>query len=74
VLLIFAAISGPSGSRATGGLANPAIDESILGLLTILLVPLQLLAHPLAARGFSQKWSVEVERGGSAGPHAPQTA
>ena len=75
VLLIFAAISGPEWfARDQEGFANPAIDESILGLLTILLVPLQLLLILFAARGFSQKWSVEVERGGSAGPRAPQTA
>jgi hypothetical protein len=75
VLLIFAAISGPEWfARDQEGFANPAIDEGILGLLTIVLVPLQLLLILFAARGFSQKWSVEVERGGSAGPHTPQPA
>jgi hypothetical protein len=74
VLLIFAAISGPQWfARDREGFADPAIDESILGLLTILLVPLQLMLIVFAARGFSQKWSVEVERGGP-GPHAPQPA
>ncbi len=74
VLLIFAAISGPQWfARDKDGFADPALDESILGLLTILLVPLQLILILFAARGFSQKWSVEVERGGP-GPHAPQPA
>ena len=74
VLLIFAAISGPQWfARDKDGFADPALDESILGLLTILLVPLQLVLILFAARGFSQKWSVEVERGGP-GPHAPQPA
>jgi hypothetical protein len=75
VLLIFAAISGPEWfARDRGGFSNPALDESILGLLTILLVPLQLLLILSAARGFSQRWSVEVERSASGGPHAPQPA
>jgi lysylphosphatidylglycerol synthetase-like protein (DUF2156 family) len=71
VLLIFAAISGPQWfARDRDGFANPLLDESILGLLTILLVPLQLLLILFAARGFSQKWSVEVERGAGPDPHA----
>ncbi len=75
VLLIFAAISGPQWfARDRQGFTNPALDESILGLLTVLLVPLQLMLIVFAARGFSQKWSVEVERGSGAGPHAPLPA
>jgi len=76
VLLIFAAISGPEWfARDRDGFANPPLDESILGLLTIILVPLQLLLILFAARGFAQKWSVEVERGAAGGgPHAPQPA
>jgi hypothetical protein len=75
VLLIFAAISGPQWfARDKNGFANPALDESILGLLTVVLVPLQLLLIVFAARGFSQKWSVEVEHSAGPGPHAPQPA
>ncbi len=76
VLLIFAAISGPQWfARDKDGFADPALDESILGLPTLALVPLQVLLIVFAARGFTQKWSVEVERsppGG--GPHAAQPA
>jgi lysylphosphatidylglycerol synthetase-like protein (DUF2156 family) len=75
VLLIFAAISGPEWfARDRDGFSNPLIDESLLGALTVLLVPLQLILIVFAARGFSQKWSVEVERGAGPGPHAPQPA
>jgi len=75
VLLIFAAISGPEWfARDRSGFANPLLDESILGVLTVLLVPLQLLLILFAARGFSQHWSVEVERGAGGPPHAPQPA
>jgi lysylphosphatidylglycerol synthetase-like protein (DUF2156 family) len=75
VLLIFAAISGPQWfARDKSGFANPMLDESILGALTVVLVPLQLLLIVFAARGFSQKWSVEIEHSSGPGPHAPQPA
>jgi hypothetical protein len=63
VLLIFCAISGPEWfARDRAGFEDPLLDESIVGILTIALVPLQVLLIIVAARGFSQKWSVEVER------------
>lgn len=63
ILLIFSAISGPQWfSRDKPGFEAPLLDESIVGVLTIVLVPLQILLIVVAARGFSQKWSVEVER------------
>ena len=75
VLLIFSAISGPQWfARDKDGFADPTLDESILGLLTILVVPLQLILILFAARGFSQKWSVEVEHAVGRGPQAPQPA
>jgi lysylphosphatidylglycerol synthetase-like protein (DUF2156 family) len=75
VLLIFAAISGPQWlARDKDGFENPMLDESLLAMLTILLVPLQVLLIVFAARGFSQKWSVEVEHPAGAGPRAPQPA
>jgi lysylphosphatidylglycerol synthetase-like protein (DUF2156 family) len=75
VLLIFAAISGPQWfARDKNGFSDPALDESILGLLTVVLVPLQLMLIVFAARGFSQKWSVEIEHSTSPSPHAPQPA
>ena len=63
ILLIFCAISGPQWfSRDKAGFEDPLLDESIVGILTIVLVPLQVLLIIVAARGFSQKWSIEVER------------
>ncbi len=62
LLLIFCAISGPEWfARDRAGFEDPLLDESIVGILTIALVPLQILLIIVAARGFSQKWSVEVE-------------
>ncbi len=68
ILLIFCAISGAQWfARDKPGFDDPLLSASIVGVLTLVLVPLQLLLIAAAARGFSQKWSVEVERsaGGS---------
>jgi presenilin-like A22 family membrane protease len=63
VLLIFAAVSGPAWfDRDKTGLTSPPLDASILGLLSLLLVPIQILLIAFAMRGFQQAWNVEVER------------
>ena len=63
VLLIFAAVAAPEWfARDKDGFTDPPIDEGMLGLLTLLLVPIQMLVIAFAARGFAQKWNVEVER------------
>jgi hypothetical protein len=62
VLLIFAAVSAPEWfDRDKAGFTDPALDESILGLLTALLVPVQLLLIAFSMSGFRQAWNVEVE-------------
>ena len=63
VLLIFAAVSAPAWfDRDKPGFTDPAIDEGILGLLTALLVPIQMLLIAFAMSGFRQAWNVEVEQ------------
>ena len=63
ILLIFAAVSAPEWfDRDKEGFTNPTLDESILGLLTYILVPVQILLIGFAMRGFQQAWNVEVER------------
>ena len=63
VLLIFAAVSGPAWfDRDKTGLTDPTLDEDILGLLSLILVPVQILLIAFAMRGFQQAWNVEVER------------
>jgi lysylphosphatidylglycerol synthetase-like protein (DUF2156 family) len=63
--VLFAVVAGVSApawfDRAKDGFDNPALDPSILGLLTVILVPVQLLLLAFAMRGFTQKWNVEVE-------------
>ena len=63
VMLIFAAIAGPAWfERDKEGLADPALDASLLGLVTLLIVPVQALLIVAAMQGFRQAWNVEVER------------
>jgi hypothetical protein len=63
ILLIFAAVSAPAWfDRDKAGFTSPLLDESLIGLLTFLLVPLQLLLCAFAMRGFAQAWNVEAER------------
>jgi hypothetical protein len=63
ILLIFAAIAGPEWfARDKEGFTNPPLDEGVLGLITLLLIPVQLLLIAFAMRGFQQEWHVEVER------------
>jgi hypothetical protein len=63
ILLIFAAVSAPAWfDRDKTGFTDPALDEGILGLLSALLVPVQLLLIAFAMSGFRQGWNVEVER------------
>jgi hypothetical protein len=63
ILLIFAAIAGPEWFvRDKTGFTNPPLNENILGLVTLLLVPVQFLLIVFSMRGFTQDWHVEVER------------
>src|SRR5256714_10384384 len=63
ILLIFAAIAGPEWfSRDKTGYSNPPLDENILGLITLLLIPVSVLLIGFAMRGLQQEWNVEVER------------
>jgi TRAP-type C4-dicarboxylate transport system permease small subunit len=63
VMLIFAAIAGPQWfERDKEGFAQPALDASVLGLVTLLLVPVQALLILASMQAFRQAWNVEVER------------
>jgi hypothetical protein len=63
VLLIFAAVSVPGWfARDKPGFEDPALASDVVGILTALLIPLQLLLIGFAMRGFQQAWNVEVER------------
>ncbi len=50
--------------RDKAGFDDPALEPGIIGLLTLILIPVQLLLIAFALRGFNQEWNVEVEVGG----------
>jgi hypothetical protein len=63
ILLIFAAVAAPGWfDRDKPGFAEPTLDEGVLGLVTALIVPVQILLIAFAMSGFRQAWNVEVER------------
>lgn len=85
ILAIFAAIAAPDWfARSKDGLDSPALPEDLLGLLSIVVVGVQILLVAVSMIGFSQNWHVEEERpvggrsmhgeGGDRGSPAPAPA
>ncbi|MDX6668758.1 MAG: hypothetical protein QOK04_2138 [Solirubrobacteraceae bacterium] len=79
ILGIFAAIAGPAWfDRDKTGFSDPALPAGALGLITLLIVPVQILLIAFAMRGFQQEWNVEIEvpKGETyrPGEHQPHTA
>jgi hypothetical protein len=63
ILAIFAAVSAPGWfARSKQGLTPPPLPDDLIGLLVILVVPVQLLLIAAAMIGFNQNWHVEEER------------
>jgi presenilin-like A22 family membrane protease len=63
LLGIFALVAGPSWfDRDKSGFIQPTLNAGLLGLLTLLIVPVQILLVAFAMRGFNQGWNVELER------------
>jgi hypothetical protein len=59
---VVAAVAGPAWfDRDKAGFDDPALDPAILGLLTLIIVPVQVLLIAFAMRGFQQQWNVEIE-------------
>ena len=62
LLLVVAAIAGPAWfDRDNSGYEDSTIPAGLLGILTLIVVPVQFLLILFAMRGFSQQWNVEVE-------------
>ncbi len=63
ILAIFAAIAAPHWfARSKEGLSPPPLPDDLLGLLTLILIPVQFLLIAVAMIGFNQNWHVEEER------------
>jgi hypothetical protein len=75
ILLIFAAVATPAWfDRDKTGFTDPALSSSVLGLITAIIVPVQVLLIAFAMQGFAQAWNVEVERRHEAPPDAVPAA
>jgi hypothetical protein len=62
VLGIFAVVSVPGWyDRDQPGFTDPGLASDVLGLVTALIVPVQLLLIGVSLSGFRQAWNVEVE-------------
>jgi len=69
VLLIFALIAAPAWfARDKAGFDSPILPEPLLGILTLLIVPISILTIVAAMIGFNQEWHVEEERPVGSGP------
>ncbi len=73
IMAIFAAVAAPGWfARDKVGFDAPALPGEVLGLLTAIIVPVQLALLIVALLAFNQEWNVEEERpvggrGGSPG-------
>ncbi len=64
LLTVFALVSGPFWfDRNHPGFApTNYLNAGLLGVITLLIIPVQMLLIAFAMRGFNQGWNVEVER------------
>jgi hypothetical protein len=63
IMAIFAAIAAPHWfARDKVGLSSPALPEDVLGVLTVIVIPVQLVLVAVSMIGFNQNWHVEEER------------
>jgi hypothetical protein len=63
ILAIFAAIAAPGWfARDKPGLDPPALPDDLIGLLVLVVIPVQILLIIVAMVGFNQNWQVEEER------------
>lgn len=76
IMVIFAAVAAGSWfARAKDGLNSPALPEDLLGVLTLVVIPLQILLVVVAMVAFNQGWNVEEERPieGRQGPNGSES-
>jgi hypothetical protein len=61
ILIIFAAVAAPAWfQRDKTGFSHPALDEDLIGFLTLVLIPVSILLIVFAMRGFQQGWNIEA--------------
>jgi hypothetical protein len=70
IFTTFAAVAAPAWlARDKTGLDDPLFPSGLLGLLTFVILAVQILLILFAMRGFQQEWSVEVEVREDGQPH-----
>lgn len=63
LLMIFAGVSAPSWfARNKSGFAQPELNAGLIGAITLLIIPVQILLITFTMRGFKQGWNVELEQ------------
>ena len=63
IMTIFAAVSASDWfARDKEGLDSPILPEDLIGLLVVVLIPVQILLIIVAMIAFNQEWHVEEER------------
>jgi hypothetical protein len=63
LMLVFAMVAAPSWfARDKAGFAEPALPASLLGVITLAIIPVQILLIAFAMRGFQQGWNIELEQ------------
>lgn len=63
LLLIFCAVGAPSWfARDKAGFTDAALPSDLIGLLVVILIPIQALLAIISAIAFNQQWHVEEER------------
>lgn len=63
IMTIFAAVAAPGWfERSKDGLDSPLLPEDMIGLLVVILIPVQILLVIVALIAFGQEWHVEEER------------
>ena len=61
ILIIFCAVAAPAWfDRDKAGFTDPALPSGLLGVLTLIIIPVQALLIAFAMRGFRQQWNVEA--------------
>jgi hypothetical protein len=63
LLCVFAMVAAPSWlARDKSGFAEPALPAGLLGVITLAIIPVQILLIAFAMRGFQQGWNIELEQ------------
>lgn len=62
ILAVFAVVGGPDWfARDKVGYNDPALPAALLGVVTLAIIPVQMLLVVVSMWGFNQKWNVEEE-------------